>query len=426
MDVERIEELLRTRPPRERTYDRHLPALIETTRSLEATVRVRGGSPVGLSARALGFALVVIAAVALVGTWQNWRGGFATSPGQSPGTFASTGSMSHARVAGTATLLTDGRVLMAGGFVPAGGVFSTAELYDPKTGTFSATGSMIVARYEHTATRLADGRVLIAGGMDGTKDLATAEIYDPATGAFSLTGSMVKARASQTATLLADGRVLVAGGNHPDIKTDVPTASAELYDPKTGTFSATGSMAVARINTTATLLPDGMVLIAGGSDGTVDKGLKSAELYDPATGTFGATGPLTIDRASATTTLLLDGRVLVAGGYGTQGQFSSAELYDPETGIFSPTGSMARPREGHSATRLADGRVLILGAGEVNGAAELYDPTTGTFKAAGSLPYAQTGAMTTLLLDGRVLIVGGAGFAEGQFVSFASAVLYRP
>ncbi|MGD0248584.1 MAG: kelch repeat-containing protein, partial [Candidatus Limnocylindrales bacterium] len=156
---------------------------------------------------------------------------------------------------------------------------ASAELYDPKTGTFSLTGSMTTVRYAHTATMLSDGRVLIAGGYVGggvnLKSLASAELYDPKTGTFSLTGSMTTARVGHTATMLSDGRVLIAGG----FDGSKVLASAELYDPKTGTFSPTGSMTDGRDSHTATMLSDGRVLIAGGSGNS--NVLASAELYQP-------------------------------------------------------------------------------------------------------------------------------------------------
>jgi len=311
------------------------------------------------------------------------------------GRFSPTGAMSAPRAAITAVRLADGRVLVAGGDSP--GALASAELYDPRTGTFSPTGSMSSPRVYYTATLLSDGRVLVAGGANGSGWVRTAEIYDPATGTFSQTGSMNTARWSYTtATLLADGRVLIAGGLDPIVTNatgaSIPLASAELYDPTTGTFSPTGALGTARSEHTATLLPDGRVLAAGGRDGS-DSGNSalSAELYDPATGTFSPTGPLTNGHARHTATLLADGRVLIAAGDAAGFvQTTSAELYDPATGTFSTTGSMTTARVLHAATLLDDGRVLITGGyGDsmlddgVLASAELYDPATGTFGPAG-------------------------------------------
>jgi hypothetical protein len=294
-------------------------------------------------------------------------------------------------------------------------------------GRFSPTGSMASARSKQTATLLADGRVLVAGGQNFAAEirplLDSAELYDPNSGTFSATGPMTIARAGQTAILLADGRVLIIGG--------LGLSSAELYDPNSGTFSPTGPMTIARDHYTATLLSDGRVLVAGGDAGNGP--LASAELYDPKTGAFSPTGSMGSARAFQTATLLLDGRVLIAGGADTSGGLASAELYDPKTGTFSTTGSMAEPREEHTATRLSDGRVLVAGGASFdrtdrplgNGplaSAELYDPKTGTFSSTGSMVFAAEFYTATLLSDGRVLFVGG----DIGRASLASAQVYDP
>lgn len=274
-------------------------------------------------------------------------------------TFTPTGNTVYEHGPGsTATRLLDGRVLVVGGRDARAG----AELYDPATGTFSATGSLNAPRLFHTATRLADGRVLIAGGA-GT----SAELYDPATGTFSPTGNMTVARAGQTSTLLPDGRVLLAGGDSPTASGCL--SSAEVYNPTTATFTPVGSMHAPRCSrwwTGAPLLPSGKVLIVGALNDA------SAELFDPATQTFSLTGSMTTPRAGATATLLPDGRVLVAGGVATAVPvtLSSAELYDPASGTFSPTASMAQTRWAHTATLLQDGRVLVTGGSGAAGPAQ--------------------------------------------------------
>ncbi len=333
------------------------------------------------------------------------------------------------RAAHTATLLHDGRVLLAGG-QGSSGALASAVLYDPKTGALAATGSMAVAREGHTATLLLDGRVLITGGsapFGEDPHLASAEIYDPTTGTFMATGSMNVARSSHTATLLKDGRVLITGCVLLDTWDVSNCDSAELFDPTTGTFTLTGSMTDARLRPTATLLPDGRVLIVGGS--WSQSIFASAELYDPETGKFSATGSMASRRAGHTATLLSDGRVLIAGGGNLSSYLASAEVYDPETGKFSATGSMASMRDNHTATLLSDGRVLVAGGEETDtgpgcrGSAELYDPATGRFKAAGSMSTSRTDHSAIRLQDGRVLMAGGQSCHASPL---APAELYDP
>jgi len=281
--------------------------------------------------------------------------------------------------------------------------------------SFAATGSMTIARSGHTATLLVSGKVLVTGGGNGTADV-TAELYDPAIGTFSPTaGNMTEARSGHTATLLRltnsaaanYGKVLIVGS--------VDT-SAELYDPSTNKFAATGSLHHERTSPTATLLKTGKVLIVGGNTTAGDL---TSELYDPASGTFSDTGNTTILRTGHTATLLLDGRVLIAGG-GT----ATAELYNPLSGSFTATvGDMTKSRSGHTATLLqaaADmqydrgGYVLITGT---DGFADLYEPTTETFERAGSLGtldvFNRFGRTASLRNDGTVLTAGGYSPGSG-------------
>jgi hypothetical protein len=362
-----------------------------------------------------------------------------SSPRPSPETATSPpGPIGTGRQIHTATMLGDGRVLVAGGYALGDFPVASAVIYDPATNTFRATGSLAEARGYHTATLLSDGRVLVAGGgpaswpnaLTGITGpfLASAELYKPRTGTFSPTGSMTTPREVHTATLLADGRVLITGGADYQSRA---VASAEVYDPKTGRFSPTGSMTIARAFHTATLLADGRVLITGGSPaawGTTDK-LASAEIYDPKTGKFSATGSMTEPREFHTATMLADGRVLVAGGSGSSvDDLASVEIYDPSTGRFTATGSLHDGRTYHTATLLADGHVLIAGGGsdytnlKFLASAELYDPATGTFSLTGPLGEARSYHAATLLADGRVLVTGG----YGAVAPLASAEIYDP
>jgi hypothetical protein len=239
-------------------------------------------------------------------------------------------------------------------------------------------------------------------------------VVDPS---WSLTGSMGTARYSHTATLLPSGQVLVAGGVDD---TPVVVSSAELYDPATRTWMATGNMGVPREAHTATLLASGKVLVAAGY-GTAP--LSSAELYDPATGMWTPTGSLAHARQSHTATLLPSGKVLVAGGYnGTS--LSSAELYDPATRIWAATGSMGTTRNGPTATLLSLGQVLVAGGYSFRylSSAELYDPASGLWTATAGMGTARFAPTATLLPSGKVLVAGG-GLGTGYL---SSAELYDP
>jgi Kelch motif/Galactose oxidase, central domain len=214
------------------------------------------------------------------------------------------------------------------------------------------TGDMTAARYAHTATLLANGKVLIAGGAysgrDSVSSLTSAELYDPSSGTFTATGDMTTPRQRHTATLLPDGKVLIMGGETCNDSARCVLASAELYDPPTGMFIPTGTMRTARWGYTATLLNNGKVLIAGGSSHTVFA-FASAELYDPSTGTFTATGDMTTPRSGHTATLLPNGSVLITGSGAWSGQVPGAELYDPDAGEFRPAGGTIPEEPGHNS-----------------------------------------------------------------------------
>ena len=248
------------------------------------------------------------------------------------------------------------------------------------SGTWGATGSMATARANFTATLLQNGKVLVAGGGNLSGGLSSTEIYDPLTAAWTSTGSMHLPRMIHTAVLLPNGKVLVAGGCNSDCGT-AATATAELYDPATGVWSFTGSMSTPRYYFTATLLGTGKVLVTGGCS-QIDCGAVTAvsELYDPSTGLWSRTGSLATARDLQTATLLANGNVLVAGGFTTSGASASAEVYNPSTGRWSSAGSMTVGRSSHSATLLGNGQVLVVGGRDPNGAilpsAELYNPRT--------------------------------------------------
>jgi hypothetical protein len=249
--------------------------------------------------------------------------------------------------------------------------------------------------------------------------------FTPNVGSVVLAGQMIEPRSGQTATLLPDGRVLIVGGmrrNQDFYK------SAELYDPATGKFQLTGEMSIGRVGQVAVLLRSGKVLIAGGwiGYGTTD----SAELYDSATGKFTVIAHMTTRRARPSATLLNDGNVLLAGGGdhdGPDGAIASAEIFHADSLRFLPTGSLHRARSGQTATLLNDGRVLIAGGGNgglISGS-ELYDPKSGTFSETGSLNTPRHKHTAGLLPDGRVLIAGGSD-ARDWHGTMNSAEIYDP
>lgn len=332
------------------------------------------------------------------------------------GFLAASGQMPQGRSGATATLLADGKVLVTAGdacaffgyYYYGSCLLDNADVYDPASDSFTpAASKMSAARVFHTATLLQNGKVLIAGGGN-----STAELYDPTTATFSSTGAMAKARSFHSATLLTNGKVLIAGGQ--DVSSQ-PLSSAELYDPATGTFSSVGDMATPRMAHTATLLQDGTVVVAGGRTNSAAVG--AAELFDPATGTFSSIGGMTTERAFHRSSLLANGKVLLTGGTTNGLQAKSAELYDPATKAFTPTGQMLASRDSHLSILLPDHTVLVTG-GYVNGAdeyeAEIYDPVTGTFHQTGSMTIGRIVPAAVVLQDGRAFVVGGSDLSTAE------------
>ena len=298
-------------------------------------------------------------------------------------------------------------------------------VYEPLPPSFTATGPMTVARHIHTATLLPDGNVLVAGGNNGSQILSSAELYNPGTGEFKATGSMLAPRGrGHTETLLPGGKVLVTGG----ISGNSVVATAEVYNPATGAFSPTGPMAAARYFHSATLLADGKVLITGGAGENVT--VSQAELYDPAAGTFSAAGSLALARYNHTAVLLPDGKVLIAGGLASpgSGHTATAEIYDPVNKTFSSTNSMSAARAYAKAVLLRTGEVLVIGghSGASNVlAAETYNPGSGSFTKKEAMSVGRmVGHTATLLPDGKVLVAGGDTYGSNNSISVAE--IYDP
>jgi N-acetylneuraminic acid mutarotase len=379
------------------------------------------------------------------------------------GSWSAAAAMHTARGAHTATLLRDGRVLVTGGYQWENITLQSSELYDPASGTWMSAPDMNVPRSGHLAVLLHDGRVLVMGGwglnsaelfdpltntwtptadltIPGCCDTATllhdgrvlvtdekkAEIYDPAAETWSETGDLNTARRFHKAVLLNSGEVLVMGGEdaRPAMEGSM-LAGAELYNPHWETWTPVGDLHTARDNHTATLLPDGRVLVAGGWTGTIH--LAGAEIYDPGSETFSPTADLNIARGSARSVLLPNGRVLVAGGI----FLDSVEEYDPLSGSWTAAGTMNDPRSDPELLLLGSGQVLVTGGYRDEGAlasADLYTPVITGWKAAGAVLQPREGHASTLLQDGQVLVAGGrlVDHKAWEFTNLDSAELYNP
>src|ERR1035437_2221947 len=340
-----------------------------------------------------------------------------------------TGAMTTSRYDHTATLLPNGKVLVAGGYGnDAPYYLSSADIYDPATGTWTATAPMNGAHENHTATLLRSGKVLVTGGADSEGDNLVSELYDPATGTWKASGTMKSAFWDHTATLLTNEMVLIAGGGN----NYGPPSRAELYDPATETWTETGAMSTNRSSPTATLLPNGTVLVAGGwvmvqiqtnPPLYTSVSMLSAEIYDPTTGNWmTTTNTMTVGRDSQTASLLPNGQVLLAGGFESgPGQLSGVELYDPIIGAWiASTNALNTARWGHTATLLPGGRILVaggMGSSGVTNSTEVYDYANGAWTNTGAMNAARSGHTTTLLPNGKALVAGGSSNGSGSGIT---------
>ena len=334
------------------------------------------------------------------------------------GIWSLSGGLNTARAFHTATLLPNGNVLVVGGTIDNNGTpTKSSEIYDPASGIWNPTSDTGIARCNHTATLLPNGNVLVAGGIDLSGNLtADSEIFIPATGGWVITGNLNKAVAKHTATLLLNGTVLVAGGAVDTIGT--PTPWAQFYNPSNGAWTTGGPimMHTARRSHTATILPDGSVLVAGGVDtsGSNAGSVSSTEIYNPVDGNWWPKGSLGTARTYHTATLLLNGTVLVMGGATASfgGSTSSTEVYNPITGNWTTSGDLNVARSYHTAALIPDGSVMVAGGAPYSlqgslGSSEIYSPATGTWNPTGGFGTASSGHTATLLPDGTVLVAGG-------------------
>jgi len=332
--------------------------------------------------------------------------------------FSSTGSMQSARTEHTASLLSNGKVLVAGGnnvSYSSSSFYSSSELYDPAVGTWSGTGALLSTRASHTATVLSSGKVLVTGGLasaDGAY-LSSSELYDPATGTWSSTGGMSYTRSGHTATLLGNGKVLVAGGVGN-------LSSAELYNPTTGQWTATGSMTSPRTNHTATLLDNGKVLVTGGD---YNGALASAELYDPTAGTWTAVASMSFARSNHAATKMANGKVLVVGA-GTSFTYQYTDIYDPTSGSWTTSTDYNY----YSGTKsksilLPNGKIWLYSIDLWNRpSAQVYDPVAESWLAAGGItPAFNQGTTVTSLTNGKILLAGV--YNNGNY---NATILYGP
>ena len=383
-------------------------------------------------------AVIVLGAIAAL----SLRGGGGSTkapPVSTLGSWAKAPSLANIRGTASVVQLRNGQVLAAGGGVGAVPVSAT-ELYDPAAQAWKPSGALNQARRGANAVVLADGRVLIAGGVSGPNLLSSAELYDPNAGTWTPTGSMSTPRLDATMTLLPNGDVLVAGGTTTGGvqgtgggQTISPVASAEVFHPASGTWTATKSMGDSRFEATATSLSDGRVLIVGGFGGTPTQSpsgpqfaaLKTAEIFDPAVGAFTGAGRMTEGRALQVAARLGNGQVLEVGGLGGptgEVTLATAERFDPTTGGWTEVAPMvAQGRDGASIASLVNGNVLVTGGETVEAGARrslataaVYDPGKNVWHPAGSMSCPRSGAGSAVLADGSALVIGGDTAVPGQ------------
>ena len=361
-----------------------------------------------VESKALASGLGQSAQAAAIAATFNGISGSASLTLTAPG-WRSAGVLLSPREGHAATLLANGKVLIAGGRGASGQPVLASELFDPATGLSTyTTGGLNFGRYRHTATLLPDGKVLLVGSIDGNFQDAP-ELYDPATGTWALVNKPGANRTGHAATLLANGKVLIVGGTTASTRC---TASAELYDPATGQWTDTGNLIRGRCLPSATLLEDGHVFVFGGLDAN-SAALAYAEDYVPATGRWENGGTLNSARYGHSATLLANGMILLAGGSEGTKLVADSALFRPYVGGEFVAGRLSTPRTNHTATLLPDGQVLLVGGADAGSMAvrssELYKGvgTSGVWPNPGNLGQGRVGHAATLLPDGTLIVTGG-------------------
>jgi N-acetylneuraminic acid mutarotase len=346
-----------------------------------------------------------------------------------------TENMTYSRMYHTASVLSDGTVLVIGGRMrnaEGSNDLWTGELYDPLTGTWTLIANMTSARQGHTASVLSNNTIVVVGGAFFLDSSISAELYNPLTDTWTTSEGRtnINRLITHTASVLVNGTVLVIGFDF------FRTAFVvDLYHPLTNSWTPVRTMKHLRYLHTASVLRDGRVLIAGGSGEDIKNFgiLSSAELYDPLTNTWTPTGNMTYPRVFHTASVLPNGNVLVAGGMNIHVESNvtfilSAELYDPVTGNWTLTGNITHPRAQHTSSVLPNGAVLVIGGEDdtsnITSSVELYDPLTGDWTSVHDMIYPRVAHTASVLLNGTLLVVGGYNKDKpGQF-SLSSAELY--
>jgi N-acetylneuraminic acid mutarotase len=351
----------------------------------------------------LTLALIVIGLPSVSALSSEWN---ATSP------------MHNSRFASGAVVLPSGKVLVVGGQSIINDEFATrAEIYDPLTETWTATTPM-PAGHRYTATLLNTGEVLVVGDDTLGSANPTGYVYNETTSTWIATKTPSIARYATTVTLLSSGKALMVGGYNGGCCSGRKGTykSAEIYNRKKNAWLPTASMKARRLGHTATLLPSGKVLVAGGAERDPVNAHNSAEIYDRATETWSSTGSMATPRFCHKATLLPSGKVLVTGGFtDVQGaSLASAEIYDPVTGTWTTVAPMKFGRGRHTAVLLSSGKVLVAG-GLINNndnassldSTELFDPLSGTWSIAGTMQRNRSQHIAVLLASNNVLVAGG-------------------